>query len=293
MRTALFQDVLFYVASLCYGTSDDLQQQHAVSLVRYLNTQVQTAWEEYPWPELVTVQQRFFRPAWSAGTYTPGSEVYDPTTDAYWTAGPGGATSGDVPGTSANWVADCPLDRYVGYDQAGMTPLGEVVAVWSQNPRTCPQALAVEYWLSDNGVQVGNWLGQPPRTSVWVEFRLRPSQFTAIPWTAGTYAQGRVVYYAVDGNCYLALASTTATPGTDATKWQVVPLPYVLGKYAQQAVYAEWLKEDGQNDKAARESQAAELLLQRAMGQAVIQGQNSSYTVRAGAQLRETNLVFP
>lgn len=275
MRTVTFQSALFGVASLAFGTSDDLNTQDAAAITRFLNKEVRTALEEYPWPDWTLVEERAYRLAWTAGSYASGAEVYH--LGAYWRAS-SAAVAGDIPGTAALWAAPTDLDKYVAYEQTAKTYFGEILGVWDNNPRVTESALEHTFSLSSNGVQVIDG-----GTTVWVEFRRRIPVFTStLHVQASTYALGALVYSTTAGECYEAIATVPgSTVITNTTYWRKVDFPYSISSYAIQAAYAEWLKSEGEHEKVRSQRAEAELLLSRAIQQhPITQRQSASYAVR-------------
>jgi hypothetical protein len=162
-----------------------------------------------------------------------------------------------VPHTSGNawdaskWGVLTAFSRYVAYEQTGKTPIGEVSRVTRKDPRVfCDTYGEVGFFTIEEGIQVDN----SAPNSVWVEFRKRPPVFTFTPWNVTTaYIAGDVVYYPTTGQCYVALVNTTGQiPSSNATVWQVVAFPLILGSFVKRAVAADMMTEQKQNDRATR-----------------------------------------
>lgn len=278
MNTVAFRTVLWGVARrLGLKPNENLSPDQAETITDYINTELATAWLEFPWPQLVLCEQRWFRPVWEVAAYDAGDEVFHEDTGAYWRA-VADVLGVDVPGVSPDWVQITELDRYVAYAQPGMSPIGEVLGAWDRNPRVHSAAQLVPYWLSDAGVQ---FAAEAAPVMVWLEFRRRVSEFTAELYEANrTYLAGERVYFPDNGECYLAIdASEDADPPHSAEVWQHVPMPAFLSRYVTEAATALALDEDGQSDKARKRRTEAELLLTRAMQQYSAQGQVARYRV--------------
>lgn len=148
-----------------------------------------------------------------------------------------------------------PFIRYISDTQvdengAALTVIGQVLGVTQRDPRVDRgSALQVRYWRTPLGTQVND---SAPNV-VWVEFKVRPNVWSSTLWTAGTYAAGTIRYYTGDGEVYLALTSTNATPGTDATKWQKLDFPAVLANFVKRAAAADAIGDQKQTSRKRAE----------------------------------------
>lgn len=276
MRTVTFKSVLHGVASsLGLDPATNFTSAQAEGLTRYINKHLRRAWEIYPWPELSRSEQRFFRDAYSAATtYALGAEVY----------GNGGyyqslqaANLNHALTETAWWTPLTDLDRSVPLEQTGKTVMGEVFNVFTGNPAKTGQP--IPFRIVDDAVTIDLGL-----VSVWVEYRIRPSEMSATTHsTLTTYAAGDRVYLAATGQTYRALATNTnQVPNVAPTFWAVEPFPYVLAPHVTHAAYADALREDGQHDKARIERSEAESLLDDEMDKV---NQQQRQTARAFARL--------
>lgn len=288
MRTVTFKSILWGVArNLGLKPSENLSPDQAETLTDYINREIRTAWGEFDWPELRPVQERYFRPVWEEAVYDADEEVYHADTDAYYRATVE-VMGTEVPGTSSDWEEITDFEKYVEYAQEGQDTIAEVIAIWSGNPRTRAASLLVPYWLSDQGIQfnaadVGN--------SVWLEFRLPQSVFTAETYDAGaTYVPPETVYFPDTGECYQAIEATIGDdPSLSEDKWTRIQFPEMLAGYVIEAATALGLSEDGQAAAARSRRNDAELLLKREMARiAITQGQRVTY---GAARQRATNQV--
>ena len=199
------------------------------AFTEYANSAIRAAQEMYPWPDFVRYEQRQAWPDWAAGEiYSPGlgvlasdgayyfpvisSEGVDPTTDdgTYWmredTYAPSGAP-----------VTALPLQY--GY----LTEIGEVLDVYSSDPRVSRYATRLSWSLTNDGIVVAvnsNATAQAP-AKVWVKFTTVPPVFTTASYTNGD------------------------------------TVPYVLSEAVKFGICAEAQREDGQFDKAAVHEQNA------------------------------------
>lgn len=200
----------------------------------------------------------------STETNTLGDVRYWPGTDRYYIYYNSTDSAGNQPTNTTYWRVLTDFDRYVAWAQTGQTDLNgaSILEVWSLNPRTTARGGEVPYELSSNGIQVLRGLPY-----AWVEYRQKPPQLKGDAFSAATtYASGNQAYYVsttAEGNFYDANQATTAgdTPESAPTKWDVVSIPYIFERYLVQYGYGQWLRHDGQDDKAAIEERKAEELL--------------------------------
>jgi hypothetical protein len=261
--------------------TNDLSPEEAAVFGELINGRVEEAVEYAWWPELTLCEERFYRADWDDATaYAIGDEVYYATTDAYYVAILAGTNQNPSTATTY-WEAVTDMDRYVPWQLAGTTPIAEVKDCYKSSPRTHPDdPYRLLFEMSDNGVQMGTDAG----TSVWLEFRTDPPQFTTTAYDAAiTYAVGDLVYVASTGECYECIqAGIGQDPTTETAFWMKVDLPYVLKKAIVQGVRADWLRQDGQEDKATAAEAKWEKMLADAADTFVLTqrgGQRSRVTV--------------
>lgn len=146
-------------------------------------------------------------------------------------------------------------DYVIALDQSGQSVIDTVFEVWNGNPYISRLPSRVPWTLTNDGIQL---LGQTTVTGVWVYFRRQCPQFSGADYSASaTYAVGDSMYYtntAGKGNYYLCAVVTTAGQNPDSTpaSWTRQELPYDFFEYVIHSAYADWLRSDGQNDKAAQ-----------------------------------------
>jgi hypothetical protein len=107
---------------------------------------------------------------------------------------------------------------YIPYEQTGETAMGEVFAVLRDNPATHVAPRAIGYTLLGDNVRFPQSTDLP--TTVWVNYRIRPTEYSA--------------------------SNLTAT------------VPTVIAKAVGLMLSADLLQEDGQTDKALAMEQMAE-----------------------------------
>ena len=155
---------------------------------------------------------------------------------------------------ATKWGVLTPLDKYVGYDQTGLTAIGEVKLAARRNPKVRTNNPGyLDFVPSDNGVQF-DW--RAPNV-VWLQFRRRPPVFTTTLYSSGTaYAAGVTVYDANGtGDCWTTTATTTAgqSPTSTPAKWSKVQFPAILGNFVKRAALSDALRDQKQTDRAAEE----------------------------------------
>jgi hypothetical protein len=130
---------------------------------------------------------------------------------------------------------------FIPYEQVGQTAMGEVFAVLRDNPATHVAPRQIGYTLLGDNVRFPQSTDLP--TTVWVNFRIRPTEYSA--------------------------SNLTAT------------VPAVIAKAVGLMLSADLLQEDGQTDKAlAMEQMAESELISQRDKYYFQQGQPSMWTAR-------------
>jgi hypothetical protein len=255
MRTVTFKSVVDGVFALAGVTRSTAADPTALlgQVIEAVNLRVREGYEHEFWPELCRVEQRAYRAAYASGTsYTAGAEIWFPNADedlqGYYSANssPNTPSAGQSPETHpAKWTALDSFDRYIALDQAGLTAIGEVMALYTTDPGLRPgSAGRVAFALSPDGIVPAS--GAPDR--VWVWFRQRPPAYTAANY-AGT-----------EGDFLL---------------------PYVLDSFIRRAAYADFLRMDGKFDEAGRaDARAYQDLTNASDASGASQGQFTTAGVR-------------
>jgi hypothetical protein len=171
------------------------------------------------------------------------------------------------------------LDKYIAYEQEAMAdgrparPIDAVKAVYRRDPRVFTNnpgrfsadgtngagAFKIGFGTSDNGVQV-DW--RAPAV-VWMQFRLRPPQFTTEKWlTLKAYDLADVVFY--QGDCYRSLVGNNTSTPDGSAQWELVAFPFVLASFVKRAAFADELKAQKQTDRAVEELEEAQAELEDA-----------------------------
>lgn len=215
---------------------------------------------------------------WATGTaYTVGQKVRNPSDGIFYQCHTAHNSGANFDATKFGRLTA--FNKYVAYEQTGLTPIDEVKGVYRRNPRVFtnnPGAIAFQ--PSNDGVQVDF---RAPGT-VFLEFRLRPPEFSATAWSATqAYVIGNRVYRNTTGESYLALQDGTGQdPATQAFYWQKINFPAVLASFVKRAALSDALKDQKQDDRSALELGQAMNELADATDRALdAQGQYPSATV--------------
>lgn len=273
-----FATLLDRAVRKCGLDARSLSQGLADNFADWLQDRVTQAWLASVWPDTVATEQRAFAPAWVAQSYADKSAVFYLPGLAYYQAN-GSVTSGQVPGTDVAWVAYSP-PRWISFTQTGQTQISEPLWVGKQDPRGVRAPVPIGFWHD------GSTLFLDPHPSVsqpWIQFRRMRPQFSATAYDVTHAYAADDLFLWTDGHCYLVLATTTAgdTPVSQAAKFSAQACPEVLADYAVRAAKADWLSDDGQDDKSAESEVAATRWLDTRLADLVIlQRQTANYSAK-------------
>ena len=241
-------------------------------LAEFISDRLRAAWEYYAWPETMVTEERAFRAEWTAAIYPADSELYHAATDKYWKANTTTAAT-DVPGASIKWDELTAFYRYVDYEQDGETPIEAVLGAWDKDPGVCADARELARSLTADGIAfpAGGCMG----TTVWIEFRRRPEDWTWKPYAddKGNTA-GDQVYAA--GEIWRCIADTEAGDGPEDSpeSWRQLEFPYRLDRAVKAGAVADFLPSDAQNEKGQAAEPKFDALLDEQVWQLVkLQGQ--------------------
>lgn len=172
--------------------------------------------------------------------------------------------------------------------QAGEPEIDAFYTAWRNAPYSANSPTKIGYSITNNGIQLigSTWnngylltpSGITTTTSgmagvlanpVYIYYRVAPFSYFGAAWTAIlTYAIGDIVQFtnATSGviNYYTCLAATTAgqSPVTNPSSWQLNWIPDILFQYCVYKGYADWLRTDGQFDKANAQEGLAQTILE-------------------------------
>lgn len=159
------------------------------------------------------------------------------------------SVTGILPTDSLCWGVVNAFDSYVAYEQTGFTPFTIVEGAFSSNPATTTRGNELNWWLSENGVQVATQISY-----AWIQFRLRSPILNGNLFRADTvYQAGTQIYYSsatAPGNFYTANNATNAgdTPESVPASWSVVALPRMFHRYLVLGMAADWERFEGEDE---------------------------------------------
>jgi hypothetical protein len=253
-------------------------------ITEQINSGLHYAWRYWEWPQLELLQERAFRTIWTntlqfyrTGVEGTPDEIYYGADSSYYRVNPAAPSDppiGTLP-TNATYFTQFTLsDCYILLDQVNQTPIGEVIEIFAADPRanTSHDAERLHFEPTEREITV---IGSAQST-VWVQFRIVPSEFTGIPFVTGkNYSLGARIYHPTDGECYRALiANPTGDPTAQPAQWLKIPFPEIFSGYVTMAAYASGLLE---NDGGA-EKDTNVLAHKRALAGAAMQDADETLT---------------
>ena len=265
LRTVVFRDVYESILRR-HGfdpVGDAVSHDTLRAIVRHINKWIRFAWRYWEWPDFELLENRAFRTVWTntlqfyrVGFEGNPDELYNPTDQNYYrvnAAAPSDPPVGTPPTNTTYFTQFTLTDRYILLDQVGQTPIGEVIEIFAADPRldAYHYARRIKYQPTERQCTVIGYPGDTP--TVWVDFRIRPSQFTGIPYVVGhTYNLGDLIYHPPAGECYLAaIPSPTGDPTAQPAQWIKVPFPEIFDGYITAKAYAAGLNETNTWEKDA------------------------------------------
>jgi hypothetical protein len=306
MRTTKFQTVFDRVVrKLGRDPLAEIPQDMSRALVEHINERVRTICDGWMWPEWTVTEERAFRPVWNSteaylkvsstdglpdevfylgaayvvgGDFGTGYGYYRVKADA-----PADPPIGTVPTNATYWELIDPVDTFIAYDQRDRRAIGQVLEVYSGNPRVPTGSMRGRrrFNPSEKGIDVPGG-----GTTVFITQKLPVPTYTMVPYVVGkTYSRGETVFDPTTGECYQAITTTTAAP-SDATKWNWVPFLAVWTEYVCNGAFADTMLEfdqGGNGDIQAKvvlaqaASERAEKHYEREVDTLVAQGQVLKY----------------
>lgn len=217
---------------------------------------VRTAWEDQPWPLLMTCGLRRYRPDWAEGVFwRTGQDCWKG--GRYWHALRD--SIGVEPGTNGTVWEEIPPGqigyKFISFDQPWAGPDGLAMEAidptgvelgafaFAEDPMCRPDAaplapcrMAAEcVFLPDDAPD-----------GVWIRFRPECPVFTLAAYDATrTYHANDTCHVASSGECWRcrALELTGVAPGADA-RWERVGVPRFMLQYVRRRLQAELASED-------------------------------------------------
>ena len=252
-----FQTLLHRTARSCGLQPARLRVEEAETFASWIQQRLAEAWHATIWPDTCAIEERVIT--------TPSSVAFT-------------ADSTEITSDSTAHTADETTVAEPYSIGLTATRMGELLNVWRQDPRRNNAPRELSFW---GPVKGRAYLPTDAPATVWIRYRLAERQFTATAYDATvTYQAGDVFLY-TDGHCYLVTEPTTAgdTPVTEPLSFEIQTIPSVLAPFTEAAARADWLLDDGQDDKAtAQLTRAQKLLTDRMADLTVLQHQSATYT---------------
>ena len=167
----------------------------------------------------------------------------------------------------SRWPWACSIDsrtatnNVILFTETGKPDIDDVFECFLDDPTAYRNARTVPYSIEDGQIRIYYPSNVTP---IYVYSRKPATVVSGVQWAAQSYASGVTVWNTVSGviNYYKSNASVISTdiPGSSA-KWDVVKLPRDILEAVSHAVYADYLRFDGQVDKATRADAEADAIL--------------------------------
>lgn len=194
-----------------------------------------------------------------------------------------GSSGAYIWGWWAGQSQNFPANLLIPYNQTGELPIDAVFNVWKNNPNAAGFPRGCGYQMTPDGIQVipgtdyYNWQNYPyfgfaqPLAGtlifypvVFIYYRSKLPNYSGEAYDAtATYTVADPILFTDSSgvqNFYVAATATTAgqSPTTNPTSWTYQPFPSAFFKYTVYGSYSDWLRMDGQADKAQGAEQVAE-----------------------------------
>lgn len=272
MRTIPASDILTGVAAKAGLDITDsglaaLQRPTILPWLENLGDYLRIAWDSYPWPDLMTVEQRyFFQGPWASGTTVPaGKTVYHAA--AYWTAK---LTTTAEPVAGAAWeVLNAETRVYhLPFAPLFYNPIGTIHAMSNEDLRLVGRhANPVQFNLVDGD---GYYVPRRQGDRVWIAYKGVCPEFRM--WFTGyNWAKGAGCYDPSTGRFFRATAALTNNSSL-ASGWEAYEFPALFRRYLTLKVFATWLRSERRLDEGAVASNQAEAALDAEIRRLLDQG---------------------
>lgn len=219
------------------------------NLAELVNERLAQIWESALWPEILKVEQRYYRATWDdALLYIEDDEVW--YEDAYYKSLQD-ANTNHQPDTATDWWEEIDEDadfvRYIEFDQDGETEIDAIDVedgVFDSDPRIFRDRGRIRDVVVKEDQIIVRAEQAPLRP--WIRFRPVCPEFSYTEWSAATaYSIGNLCYYATTGESYKALAAgTNKNPYSEPSYWEPVYFPKMFKTYVLHAVASDLMTED-------------------------------------------------
>ena len=148
--------------------------------------------------------------------------------------------------------ARTPSSNIIAWEQAGEAKIDTAIAVYDKDPYGTSEAARVPFIPTGDGILL---VGTGSTADVYVTYRRYPPDLYGDEYSStAAYAADGQAYYSTTGDFYRAKQSTTGNAPTDTTYWERLTIPYDFQDYVAHAAYANWLRSEGQDQKAAMQA---------------------------------------
>lgn len=245
------------------ATTSQVTAEQRFQLIELVNEALRDAWQLIPWWQTSRLEQRQFRKSWSSiVSYDYQEEVYYDVDGKYYRTIDSPILA-FPPTDTLYWEEVTNLDCYILLEPdenfPNATEIGTLVDVFDADPRLSASSRGSRliYELRNDRVQFRPDIATP---LVWLDFQAAAPVLDGDDYDAAeTVPIGTVRYYHATGECYRAIAETSALP-TDTDDWTPVLIPQHLAAIIRESARAHYLRANGDEEKAA----AAEALAERA-----------------------------
>lgn len=269
-ETVTLDSIVRRVLRLDGQDPDDASDADKIALVGFIASRLETAEEYYRWPVLSTIEGRYYRDAWAAGTYEEDDEVWHADTEAYYRATT--STTEEPAEDASDWTILGDFNRYVAWEQTGATAIGACLRAWDKDPRENTDALEIPFEIRAEGIVFAPDEVDHP----YLEIRMRVHDLHAETYSStDNYAAGDRVYY-TDGEVYRVVSATNAgdTPENAPAKFEVLTIPRFLARALEAGALADWRTNDERDAGAAPwDDRFTELLDEQVWQLTKLQGQ--------------------
>tara|TARA_R110000868_G_scaffold366441_1_gene629346 strand:- start:4135 stop:5376 length:1242 start_codon:yes stop_codon:yes gene_type:complete len=174
-----------------------------------------------------------------------------------------------------------PTSLTIPWNQQGESDIDALFQIWKDSPANAGNPRRHGFELNQTGIQLVGPIGvnygiiyssvptyyTPTQLPVFLWYRKQCPDYSAADYDAtALYAiDDQILFEDSDGitNFWKCIVATSAgqSPDSMASSWELIEIPEVFFNYAVYAAYADWLRMDGQTDKAM----SADALAQRKM----------------------------
>ena len=255
-RTVSYESVLRGCANLSGVKRDQLLSDSASLLFEYINMAYRKFSEADWWPELMEVEERYWRDGlWSAGTYPDGAIVYYTPDEVYYENTAGTTTTETPSSTATDWTEATDFARYISFTQmtgtnlaTAETEIDAVKKLFQNDPQKNPLKGESAFEITHNGIAPVDY----SYSSAFLQFKVRPVDMSGmVEWSAtDTYRVGEWVYYqsaTSEGEAYEVIVATTAgqDPEDTPASFSQFSFPYIASTYVKHAALGMWLGAGG------------------------------------------------